>query len=151
MKTRKIPAFSVLARASQRGSMMLEALLAILIFSLGILAVVGMQGSAVKASSDAKYRSDASLLANRLIGEMWATNRTIATLQSFQGGAGVNGTAYSTWLADVQATLPGVGANPPLVVVNPANNQVTITLFWLAPGETEGAAAHQFAVVAQIL
>lgn len=131
--------------------MMLEALLAILIFSLGVLAVVGMQGAAVKASSDAKYRSDASLLANQLIGQMWATNRTTATLQTFQGGAGADGVAYSVWLENVQTALPGAAANRPVVTVNPANNQVSVTLFWLAPGEPEGATAHQFVVLAQIL
>ena len=41
-----------------------------------VLAVVGMQSAAVKAASDAKYRSDANLLANELIGQMWTGNRT---------------------------------------------------------------------------
>ena len=50
----------------QSGVMLLEALIAILIFSLGVLGIVGMQASAVKASRDAKYRADAGLLAARL-------------------------------------------------------------------------------------
>ena len=98
----------------QCGSMLLEALIGILIFSMGVLAVVGMQASAVKASRDAKYRSDASMVANQLIGQMWVGNRTPATMQAnFQGSAGSGGSGYTAWLAEVQTALPGAVANPP--------------------------------------
>ena len=56
-------------RKHQSGVMLLEALIAILIFSLGVLGVVGMQASAIAASRDAKYRTDAALLANEIIGQ----------------------------------------------------------------------------------
>jgi type IV pilus assembly protein PilV len=139
-------------RSRQTGSMLLEALIAVLIFSMGILAIVGMQASAVKASGDAKYRSDASMVANQLIGEMWVSDRTPATLQTnFQGGGGTDGAAYTAWLADVQAALPGAAANPPVVTVNAATSLVTITVFWLAPGAPTGATPHSFSVVAQIV
>lgn len=73
-------------RSKQSGVMLLEALIAILIFSLGILGVVGMQASAVKANRDAKYRADAGLLANELVGQMMSGDRTGTTLQTnFQG------------------------------------------------------------------
>lgn len=136
--------------------MLLEALIAILIFSMGILAIVGMQGSAVRATSDAKYRSDASMLANKLIGQMWVSDRTAATLQiNFQGGNGTDGSAYTAWYSGVQATLPGAGANPPSVAVvtvppvlpnDPKLGQVSISIHWNLPGETP----HSYAVVAQI-
>lgn len=132
--------------------MLLEALIAILIFSMGVLAIVGMQASAVKASSDAKYRSDASMVANQLIGQMWVGDRTPATMQAnFEGAAGAGGGAYTAWLADVQAALPGAVANPPTVVVNPQTSLVTITVFWIAPGEPTGTTPHNFTVVAQII
>ena len=139
------------SRTRQSGSMLLESLIAVLIFSMGILAIVGMQASAVKASSDAKYRSDASMVANQLIGEMWVNNRTQATLQAnFQGGGGADGPLYTAWLTDVQAALPGAAANPPIVTVSAAS-LVTITVFWIAPGEPTGTAPHNFTVVAQII
>jgi type IV pilus assembly protein PilV len=131
--------------------MLLESFIAILIFSMGILAIVGMQASAVKSSTDAKYRSEASLFANQLISQMWETARTGATLQAnFQGGTGTDGAAYTTWNSEVQATLPESGANPPTVAVNPANGQVTITVLWKAPNEAAADPAHRFTVVAQI-
>jgi type IV pilus assembly protein PilV len=122
--------------------MMIEALAAILIFSLGILAMMGLQATSVKLSGDAKYRTDASMIANELIGQMWVSDRTPATLQgAFQGGAGTNGAGYTAWLNDVVAALPGAGATPPIVNIAtqtpPAtiSNLVTITIFWKAPND----------------
>jgi type IV pilus assembly protein PilV len=139
--------------SSQGGSILLEALIAILIFSVGILAIVGMQTTAVRAASDAKYRSDASLLASELIGQMWVTDRTNATLLTFQGGnGGVDGVAYTTWLANVTAALPGAtvaAGNPPVVNVTAAN-VVTITVRWKLPSEAAGAGSHNYVVVAQV-
>jgi len=134
---------------TQGGSILLEALIAILIFSMGILAIVGMQTTAVKAASDAKYRSDASLLANELIGEMWVTDRVGANLQaSFQTG----GARYTTWLNNIvnNNILPGVAATPPTVVIDPTTGMVTIQVFWKLPSETAATAAHNFTVIAQI-
>ena len=54
----------------QGGATLLEAIIGILIFSLGILALVGMQALAIKQVNDAKYRADASFYANQIIGEM---------------------------------------------------------------------------------
>ena len=108
----------------QSGVMLLEALIAILIFSLGVLGIVGMQASAVKASRDAKYRADAGLLANELIGEMMSSDRTGTVLQTrFQGDCDdslacshvVDGDRYLLWRARVRATLPGSDTNDPFV------------------------------------
>src|SRR5258705_5738015 len=51
-------------RAAQRGGLLLEALIGILLVSIGILAVVALQASATKAVTEAKFRSDASFLAD---------------------------------------------------------------------------------------
>lgn len=55
----------------QRGLVLLEGLIAILIFSMAILAVVGLQGTAINKSADAQYRADAAFLANQLLAQMW--------------------------------------------------------------------------------
>lgn len=72
---------------AQSGVMLLEALIGILLFTLGILALLGLQGSMVRATSDVKYRSEATYLANQIIGRMWldrtnlqpSGNRTAST------------------------------------------------------------------------
>lgn len=158
------PTFTALKKPSRNrhgesGSMLLEALISILIFSMGILAIVGMQAASIKSAGDAKYRIDASLLANQLIGQMYTGDRTPATLQA---NFATGGAAYVAWLgaAGTQGTvldsLPGVAANPPTVVfVNvpgfsppaTASSQVTITLFWQAPNDT---APHNYVAMAQI-
>jgi type IV pilus assembly protein PilV len=133
---------------AQQGSMLLEALIAILIFSMGILAVVGLQATSIRLSTDAKYRSDASQLANQLIGQMWVSDRTAATLKStFESGS-----TYNTWASQVQATLPGVTvANLPTVSVistaGATQGKVTINVYWQGPNE---ASRHNYIAIAQI-
>lgn len=147
-------------RRGESGSMLLEALISILIFSMGILAIVGMQAASIKSAGDAKYRIDASLLANQLIGQMWVGDRTPATLQA---NFATGGASYNAWLGAVGLpgtvlySLPGVAANlPTVVIVNvPAfdpltttpSSQVTVTVFWQAPNDT---APHNYVAMAQI-
>jgi Tfp pilus assembly protein PilV len=128
-------------RETQRGSVLLEGLISILIFSFGILALVGMQAAAIKSTSEAKYRTDASFLANQLIGQMWVDDK--GTLQTkYQTG----GSGYGTWKTQVEATLPGASTNAPTVVFA-ANNQVTVTVRWQSPGES---VPHRFIMRAQV-
>ena len=46
--------------------MIIEALIAILIFSLGILGMIAMGGTAIGAQSDARYRTDATRLTENM-------------------------------------------------------------------------------------
>lgn len=155
-------------RNRQSGVMLLEAMIAILIFSLGVLGVVGMQAMAVAASRDAKYRADAALLANELIGEMWSSDRTGSVLKAnFQGdgvssGAGnvitdTDGVRYTSWKDRVQATLPG--DLPPLVRFayidptplpnpKPLASQVEVTVRWAAPNDNT---VHSYLVAVTII
>ena len=151
-------------RKQQSGVMLLEALIAILIFSLGVLGIVGMQASAVNASRDAKYRTDAGLLANELIGQMWSGDRDGIALQTnFQGDGPqadasnvlTDGPIYTAWMARVNAALPDVLANPPLVTVTPGvfgppqtSSVVRVIVRCKAPNDT---VAHSHTVVVQII
>ncbi len=55
----------------QSGSVLIEAMVAGVVFSFGLLALISMQSAAVRSTTDAKYRADASFLANQVIGQMW--------------------------------------------------------------------------------
>lgn len=146
MKTHS--AFTLSTPSQQSGSFLLEAMIAILIFSMGILAIVGLQAASIARSSDANYRTQASLLANQLIGEMWASDH--ASLQAtYQGVSGSGGAGYAAWLAKV-AVLPGAAANPPIVTVTPASGQVVITVSWKQPNEAPAAAPHNYIATATI-
>lgn len=124
--------------------MLLEVLVAILVFSLGVLSLVGLQAASVKQASDAKYRADATMLANDLIGRMWSTNRSQAALEAFETDSDL----YDEWQSSISALLPGVEDNPPAVTVA-AEGMVTVVISWRAPGDTEDD-PHQLTVVTQI-
>lgn len=135
------------SQIKQRGSVVLEALISILLFSIGILAIIGLQAASIKNVAAAKYRTDASLLANQVIGQMWVSDKTNASLvANFSSPAGGN---YVTWADSVAQALPGVSgvpANAPTVVIDASNN-ATVTVFWQAPNE---AAAHNYTAIAVV-
>lgn len=149
-------------RLPQSGFILLEALIAILIFSFGILAIMGLQAAAINDVRDTKYRSDAALLANQIIGHMWtddpANNLNNYALNTggancaFNGGAAAPGssqalTNVNNWLAQIAAVLPGTAAAPPQITVNGATQTVTVTVCWRAP---QDGTPHNHSVTAQI-
>jgi len=132
-------------KRNQSGVALLEALVGILIFSIGILALLGLQAQSIRNTTEAKYRNEAAYLANQIVGQMWVDRANLAQYDT-SGGASPNMTA---WRARVANTLPRVvaaGTNSPDIVV--AGNQVTVTVFWQLPGSD--SVQRQFSVVAQI-
>ncbi|WP_343786418.1 hypothetical protein [Dokdonella soli] len=126
---------------AQRGIVLLDALIAIVIFAIGILGMVKLQANAVNFSSDAKYRTDAAMLADQVIGQMW--NADPATLGTVY--ASPAGTSYLIW-NNLVATLPGgTGA-----IVFGANNAVTVTVTWQPPNDTDPA-PHRYVSATQII
>jgi type IV pilus assembly protein PilV len=143
-------------KTAQTGSVILEALIAILIFSMGILALVGMQATAINNVADAKYRSTAGFLADQLVGTVWATrlNTTVANASNVMAASpdptfacnpcgAANGNAYTqAWAASgVAVELPKGTAT---IAINGA--QVTATITWLPPNAGAGAAVHRHVV-----
>lgn len=131
----------------QRGIILLEGLIAILIFSMGILAVVGLQAAATRASTDARYRSEAAFFVNQVISEMWIADKS--TLASNYGGlVTAGGPRYAAWLAQVQSSarsLPNAEAD---IAVTPVTNVVNVILRWKAPADPT---PHQYVATAQVM
>lgn len=128
---------------AQHGSMILEALIAILIFSIGILALVGMQATAISTVADANYRSTAGFLADQIVGTIWANrlNAINANASNVMVASpamdfacnpcdAANGNAYTkAWVTSgVAAQLPNGTAS---IVINGA--VVTVTIGWQPP------------------
>ena len=111
----------------QRGMMLVEGMIAILIFSFGILAIIGTQAVAIKQTTDAKYRVDASFLANQSIGAMWTDKDDLAAH------------------AVTNEALSALPNGKRTIVV--AGNQVTVTITWQLPNDTT---VRRFSAVAQI-
>jgi type IV pilus assembly protein PilV len=124
------------AQKSQAGVMLIEALVGILIFSIGILALIGMQGIAIKNTTDARYRSEASFLATEIAGRMWVD---IGNLSKYDKDYGSAYAPRDDWVNKVAVTLPGIDlvapARKPTIEVG-AGNEVTITIEWRQPGES---------------
>src|SRR5690606_16603585 len=55
---------------SQSGVMLLEVLIGMLLFLIGIVGIVSLQAASAKHTTDAKYRTEAAYLANAIIGRM---------------------------------------------------------------------------------
>lgn len=142
------------APAQQRGGFLLEALVGILIFSFGILGLVGLQANAIRHVNDAQYRGEAIFLANALVSQMWADDRTATNptyLDATYGDSG-SGSGYAAFKEMVRR-LPGteLSGNAPAIKVapgpTPTSSVVTVTVFWQLPGEQS---AHNFSTSAVI-
>jgi type IV pilus assembly protein PilV len=137
--------FPAKAGIRQRGATLLEALIGILIFSIGILALVGMQALAIKHMSDAKYRSDAAFFANEIIGQMWVNRGSLGSYAF--SGSGAPPAAIDSWVTSIRNGLPGVTAAANLPIIAVAGTTVTVTVRWQLPG---GADVHRHVTMAYI-
>lgn len=115
-------------KSEQQGVALLEALIAILIFSVGVLAIVGLQAFMLKNTSDSKYRADASYIAQQRLGAMWADPDNLST--------------YLEAGTDISTLLPG-GTR---TVTQPVPGQFLVTITWQLPGEAQ----HNFVTSANI-
>ncbi len=115
--------------------MLIEVLISVLIFSVGVVALVALQAAMTRAQTEAKARTDASYLATELVGLMWAD---VNNLNSYTTASCASNTQCNMWLAKVQQTLP-TNNTAPVVTVNtdaasPELGDVSILITWQPPG-----------------
>jgi type IV pilus assembly protein PilV len=109
-------------RGSQRGSTMVEVMVSVLLFSIGVVGLLRVLGTAVQDTGALEYRATAATLADTVIGQMWVDRNNL-------GAYATTGTAV--------AELPN-GSR----VVTVAGNVVTVQIRWQAPGAT-APSSHQ--------
>jgi type IV pilus assembly protein PilV len=110
----------------QAGMSLIEVLTALLIFSIGILGLVGLQTQAIQFSSGAEDSNRAALLANEIVTTMWIN-------QSATVPAG----DYTAWRARVaDPTADGLPNGDGTVVV--AGSEATVTITWRSPNAPAG-------------
>ena len=117
----------------QQGVALLEALIGILIFSLGVIGLVGVQAAMLKNTTTSQYRSEAGYIAQQQLGLLWADPCNLAS--------------YATGTPTPIASLPNGG----LMITNQYSgnepndacpgghqkiDQTTITITWQLPGES---------------
>lgn len=118
----------------QNGFMLIEVLISVLLFSVGVVALVTLQASMTRAQTDAKIRADASNLATELVGLMWADP---SNLGAYTTANCASTTQCNMWLAKVQQILPTNNTAPVVTVDTTANSvtlgDVSITITWRMP------------------
>ena len=130
----------------QRGSSLLEGLLAIILFSMGLLSLLMLLSATLIESSNARYRIEASLLISDLVSHMWIGDHSLNGLKT--RFADTTSKDYQSWFTSVSNRLPGVSAksNAPQITIDDARN-VTVNIRWQVPGDST---SHQMIVQTMI-
>lgn len=133
---------------SQHGVMLLEALIAVVIFSLGVLALIGLQSVAIREITESKARADASYLADKILGDLSTMDIGSASaigsslLTDFTGTytataepATADVAVYGVWQTMLARTLPDGSIilavdSAPDALGTSSVNAATITVQW---------------------
>ena len=119
---------------SQHGVALMESLVSILIFSFGILGLLGLEASAINSSVDAEDRNRASLFASEIASAMWLANSVDKT-------SALLAPQYAAWQTSV-ANPAGTGMNNGTLdielvpaITNSAGTVIAadITITWMPP------------------
>jgi type IV pilus assembly protein PilV len=106
---------------AQRGVALLESLMALLIFSVGLLGLLGLEARVMTTSTNSENRNRAAMLASEVASQMWLQNTVAPT-----------NTAYNNLITNAgdqtQGGLPGGIIN--VVAVPSTTNAADITVTW---------------------
>lgn len=107
----------------QKGSVVLEALIAILIFSLGILALVGLQAAMISNTTDSNNRTEATFVAQQILGRIWTyDHQNIADIVEILNNDESISATLPNGTHEVEAQIGGV---------------VNVTITWQPKGQDE--------------
>jgi type IV pilus assembly protein PilV len=115
----------------QGGTSLIEVLIAIVVLSLGVLGVAGMQAAGLRASYGASYRAQAAFLTQDILDRMrgnpgQAKNYGVAYGDSAPSGTTIIDRDKAQWLGAVRS-LPAGDGN---VQIDLLTNIVTVTVRW---------------------
>jgi type IV pilus assembly protein PilV len=129
---------------TQSGAALIEVMVSIIIFALGILGILGLQTSTVSVAADARFRTEAAALADEYIALM--TLEDPANLSNYATG----GSRFNEWkalrvsstnAALRAATLPNADITVDLGAAGPAGDTpVAVTVTWLGANDNSTAA-----------
>jgi type IV pilus assembly protein PilV len=108
--------------SSERGFVLVEVLVAGLIFTFGVLGIIGLQVQMTRAQTVSKYRADAVNLTQELVGLMWSD---FTDVPSFSTNCSSN-PRCANWQAKVDRQLPGAQTT----VQVQTGNVVSIEIEW---------------------
>ena len=105
----------------QRGMALIECLMALLIFSVGLLGLLGLEARVMNISTDSENRNRAAMLASEVASQMWLNNTVLSTAPTIAAIAANAG----------NQTLGGLpGGVVAVVPVAGTTNAADITVTW---------------------
>ncbi len=121
---------SLAARPRTGGFLLIEVLIALLIFMFGILGLIGLQASLTRATTDSKVRADAAYLASEMVGRLWSDTTNVA---NYDGSGCASTTLCAEWQSKVASALPSGSGSVAVSVDASGNAAVTVTITWAGP------------------
>jgi type IV pilus assembly protein PilV len=118
-------------KKTQAGILLIEVMIAVLIFSIGLLGLVGLQAVSTKNTTNAEERTRASMLANDIVSIMWVKN-------SLNPSAEV--AAWKILVADSTKSGLSNATGDVTVVANIA----TVTITWKSPSKKSTENSNQY-------
>ncbi|HQR03445.1 MAG: hypothetical protein JSR19_13105 [Proteobacteria bacterium] len=122
------------AKATQHGAFILEALVSVLLLSIGLISLMMMATQAASQTGQAKFRNDASYLAGELIGEVW----TSPAPSAFN---------TSAWQTRVSNLIPGGDGSGTTITPSGSGAMVSIVITW---PDKKTNTTHQYLTTAQV-
>jgi len=108
-------------RSGRGGFALVEVLVSVLLFSIGVLGLLAVHAKSSQTSVDSEDRGRAAILASQLASQMWASN-----------SVSLDDSTISTWQTAV-ANTTGYGLPNGSGSVSVSDSIATITVTWRAP------------------
>jgi type IV pilus assembly protein PilV len=133
------------------GFSMIEVMVALVIFSLGLLGLVNLQATAVRLATDARDRTTATFLADQLVARLLIADpataptfahRPVGDTSCAPSGAASTHPTVVGWLTEVAQQLPNAAETTQQVLFDLATRRVTVRLCW----QNGSAAPHSLSV-----
>jgi type IV pilus assembly protein PilV len=129
----------------QHGFTLLETLVALVIFSVGLLGIVALQARSVQLSVDGEDRNRAALLADEAVAALWTSvsgsgaGACDAAMSVDAGGCAItvnlSPAAMTAWSTNVGQALPGGSGT---ISAPDADGIVTVSISWRPPSRATG-------------
>lgn len=126
---------------SSQGFVLIEVLVALLIFAFGMLGLLAFQANAAKLTTESQFRTDAASLVDELIGQM-----RVASPDSLKTDFAVGGDKTKAWVDNrLEDSLGSNAAVDTLTITDGLVGDtfvVDIVISWEAPGSPNGGMSY---------
>jgi type IV pilus assembly protein PilV len=141
-------------RVRTRGVALIEVMIALLLFAIGILGIVGLQASMKQVQTDAKVRADAANLVDELAAVMWAdlgNGGNLNKLVDYSAGSCGGNARCGAWLTKLgnalpQGALETLELDPATDTMDENFGKVKVKVSWTMPS----GGAHHFSTTFNI-